>query len=30
MNNQHNACILEANYYLNVYKVPFKLVLSTE
>ena len=29
MNNQHQVCILEANYYLSVY-VDFNLVLSTE
>ena len=32
MNNQHYACILEANLsvYLSVYNVLFKLALSTE
>ena len=25
MNNQHHACILEANYYLSAYNVHFKL-----
>ena len=30
MNNQQHACILEANYYLNVYNVHFKLALTTE
>ena len=29
MNNQDHACILEANYYLIVYNVHFKLALST-
>ena len=30
MNNQYYAGILEANYYLSVYNVHFKLGLSTE
>ena len=30
MNNQHHTSILEANYYLRVYNLHFKLVLSTE
>ena len=30
MNNQHHACILEANFYLSIYIVHFKLALSTE
>ena len=30
MNNQQHVCILEANYYLNVYNVHFKLALTTE
>ena len=30
MNNQHDAFILEANYYLTVYNVHFKFALSTE
>ena len=30
MNNQHDASILEANYYLSVYNVHFKLASSTE
>ena len=30
MNNQHYKCILEANYYLSVYNVHFKLRSSTE
>ena len=30
INNQHHACILEANYYLSVYNVSFNLALSTE
>ena len=30
MNNQHHASILEANYYLSVYNVHFKLALSTD
>ena len=25
MNNQHHTCILEADYYISVYKVHFKL-----
>ena len=29
MNNQHHAYIFKANYYLSVYNVHFKLVLST-
>ena len=29
MNDQHHACILEANYYLSVYNVHFKLALSS-
>ena len=30
MNNQHHACILDANYYLSVYNMHFKLAFSTE
>ena len=30
MNNQHHTCIHEANYYLSVFNVHFKLALSTE
>ena len=30
MNNKPRDCILEANYYLSVYNVHFKLALSTE
>ena len=30
MNNQHRAYILEANDYLSVYNVHFKLALSPE
>ena len=29
MNNQHHTCILEANYYLSVCNVHFKLALSS-
>ena len=29
MKNQHHTYILEANYYLSVYKVHFELALST-
>ena len=28
--NQHHACILDANYYLSTYNIPFKLASSTE
>ena len=30
MENQHQACILEAKYYLNVRRVYFKLALCTD
>ena len=30
MNNQRHACILEANFYLSIYIVQFKLALSIE
>ena len=30
MNNQHQTCILEADYYLSICIVHFKLVLSIE